>query len=61
MEILKDCDFSFHFLINCISEAIKNKNFLDPLKLSNIVPVHKKKQIIDQSVYYLSYQKFLKK
>ena len=24
-KILKECDFSFHFLTNCINEAIKNK------------------------------------
>ena len=28
LKILKKCDFSFHFLRNCINEAIKNKNSL---------------------------------
>ena len=28
LKILKECDFSFHFLTNCINEATKNKNFL---------------------------------
>ena len=51
LKILKECDFSFHFLTNFISEAIKNKNFPDSLKLSNIVPVHKKKGPTDKANY----------
>ena len=51
VKILKECDFSFHFLTNCINEAIKNKNFPDSLKLSNIVPVHKKKDKTDKTNY----------
>ena len=51
LKILKKCDFSFHFLTNCIDEAIKNKKFPDSLKLSNIVPVHKKKDAIDKTNY----------
>ena len=27
LKILKECDFSFHFLINCINEAIKTRSF----------------------------------
>ena len=66
LKILKECDFSFHFLTNGINEAIKNKKFPVSLKLSNIVPSIRKKiqltkQIVDRSVYYLFYQKFLKK
>ena len=48
-KILKECDFSFHFLTNCINEAIKNKKFPDSTKLSNIVPVHKKKDRTDKT------------
>ena len=51
LAILKECDFSFHYLTNCINEAIKNKNFPDSLKLSNIVPVHKKKGPTDKANY----------
>ena len=66
LKILKECNFSFHFLTNFIDEAIKSNKFPKTLKLSNIVPVQKKKdptdkQIINQSVYYLYYQKSLKK
>ena len=53
MKILKECDFSFHFLTNCITEAIKNKKFPGSLKLSNIVPVHKKKDATDKTNYRL--------
>ena len=60
LKILKECDFCFHFLKNCINEAIKNNKFPDSLKLSR-KKIQLTKQIIDQSVYYLYYQKSLKK
>ena len=50
-KILKECDFSFNFLTNCINEAIKNKNFPDLPKLSNMVSVHKKKDPTDKKIY----------
>ena len=43
LKILKECDFFFHFLTNCIDDPIKNNKFPDFLKLSNIVAVHKQK------------------
>ena len=51
LKILKEYYFSFHFLTNCINEAIKNNNFPDYLKLSNIVPVHEKKDPTDKTNY----------
>ena len=51
LKILKVSDFSFHFLKNCIYKAIKNKKFPDSLRLSNIVPVHKKKDPTDKTSY----------
>ena len=51
MKILKECGFSFHFLTNCINEAIKNKKFRNSFKLSNIVPVHKKKDATGKTNY----------
>ena len=51
LKILKECDFSFHFLTNCINEDIKNKKFPDSLKLSDIVPVHKRKDPTDKTNY----------
>ena len=50
-KILKECDFSFHFLTNFINEAIKNKDSLESLKLSNIVPVHMNKDSTDKTNY----------
>ena len=44
LKILNEFDF-FHFLTNCINEAIKNNKFSDSLKLSNIVPGHKKELV----------------
>ena len=38
MKVLKECNYSFHFLTNCINEAIKNNKFLDTLCL----PIRKK-------------------
>ena len=52
LKILKEFDF-FHFLTNCINEAIKNNKFSDSLKLSNIVPVHKKKTQLTKLVSIL--------
>ena len=43
--------FFFHFLTNCINEAIKDKDFPDTLKLSKIVSVHKKKDSTDKTKY----------
>ena len=51
LQILKECDFSIHFFTNCINEAIKNNKFPDSFKLSNIVPVHKKKDPTDKTNY----------
>ena len=49
LKILEECGFSFHFLTNCINEAIKNSKFTDSLKLSDIEPVHKKKDPNDKT------------
>ena len=51
LKTLKECDFFFHFLTNCVNEAIKNNKFPDSLKLSNIVPVHKKKDPTGKTNY----------
>ena len=48
---LKECDSFLHFLTNCVNEAIKNNKFPDSSKLSNIMPVHKKKDRTDKTNY----------
>ena len=50
---MEECGFSFHFLTNCINEAIKNNKFADSLKLSDIEPVHKKKDPNDKTNHRL--------
>ena len=48
LKVLKECDFSFHFLTNYVNEAIKTEKFP---KLSNIAPVHKKKDATGKTNY----------
>ena len=43
VNLLKDCDFSFHALTNCINESIENGTFPDSLKEANIAPVYNPK------------------
>ena len=43
VKLLKNCDFSFHALTNCINESIKNGTFPVSLREANIAPVYKSK------------------
>ena len=51
MKILKESGFTFEYLTSCVNEAILSGKFPDSLKLSNIVPVHKKKDPTDKCNY----------
>ena len=51
VKLLKDCDFSFHALANCINESIENGTFPDSLKEANIAPVYKSKNPFEKSNY----------
>ena len=53
LKILKEYDFFFHFLANCINEAIKKQDVSRLFKSSNIVPVHKKKDATNKTNYRL--------
>ena len=53
MKILKESGFTFEYLTSCVNEAILSGKFPDSLKLSNIVPVHKKKDPTDKCNYRL--------
>ena len=53
IKILKESGFTFENLTSCINEAISSGKFTDFLKLSNIVPVHKKKDMSDKCNYRL--------
>ena len=48
IKILKESGFPFEYLTSCVDEAISSYKFSDSLKLSNIVPVHKKKDPTDK-------------
>ena len=52
-------------ITNCINKCISIKSLPDELKVPDVIPVLKKKiqitkQTIDQSVYYLQFQKYLR-
>ena len=51
IKILKESEFTFEYLTSCVNEAISSGKFPDSLKLSNIVPVHKKKDPTDKCNY----------
>ena len=67
VDILKNSEFYFSELMKCINKAFNESNFPATMKLSDIVPVFRKKviqlikQILDQSVFYLYCLKCLKK
>ena len=50
---------------NAFDESVISGKFLSVLKLTDVKPIHKKNQVlkkltINQIVYYLTFQKFLK-
>ena len=51
IKILKESGFTFEYLTSCVNEAISSGKFPDSLKLSNIVPVQKKKVPADKCNY----------
>ena len=51
VKLLKDSDFSFYALTNCINESIENGRFPDSLKEANIAPVYKSKNPFEKENY----------
>ena len=51
MKLLKECDFSYEKLTNCIHNSLSEGFFLDSLKRANITPVHKKDGPLDKENY----------
>ena len=51
IKILKESGSTFEYLTSCVNEAISSDKFPDSLKLSNTVPVHKKKDPTDKCNY----------
>ena len=50
-KILKECEFTFDVLTNCINKSIETEYFPDSLKLANVTPVFKKEDPFDKSNY----------
>ena len=51
IKILKETGFTFEYLTSYVNKAISSGKFPNSLKLSNIVPVHKKKYPTDKCNY----------
>ena len=49
IQILKESEFTFEILTNCISKCIETGCFLDSLKEVNISPIFKKDDLLDKS------------
>ena len=50
-KILKEREFTFDVLTNCINKSIETGYFADSLKLANVAPVFKKEDPFDKSNY----------
>ena len=66
LNVLISSAFTFSYLTECINEVLRNSKYPESLKLSDIVPVYKKRilqinLIFDQSAFCLLLQRFLKK
>ena len=48
---LKECDFTYEKLTNCINNSLSEGLFPDSLKRANITPVHKKNDPLDKENY----------
>lgn len=63
LKLLKEYEFSYEKLTNCINNSITEALFPDSLKKANINPVNKKNEmgrITDQQVYCQLSLKFMK-
>ena len=66
LNVLISSAFTFSYLTECINEVLRNSKYPESLKLSDIVPVYKKRilqinLIFDQSAFCLLFQRFFKK
>ena len=64
LKLLKEYEFSYTKLTNCINNSISEALFPDSLKRANINPVHKKNEmgrITDEQVYCQLSLKFMKR
>ena len=49
--VLRSSQFTFSSLTKCINKVLRDSRFPDSLKLSDIDPVHKKKDLLDKSKF----------
>ena len=49
LNVLISSAFTFSYLTECINEVLRNSKYPESLKLSDIVPVYKKKDFTDKS------------
>ena len=49
IQILKESEFTFEILTNCINNSIETGYFSDSLKKANITPIFKKDDLLDKS------------
>ena len=45
IQILQQAGFTYQILTDCINDAINKGVFLDSLKITNITPAHRKRQV----------------
>ena len=50
-KILRECEFTFDVLTNCINKSVETGYFPDSLKLANVAPVFKKEDLFDKCNY----------
>ena len=51
INILKECDFTFSVLTDCINKSFENGAFPDCLKEANVTPIFKKDDPLDKKNY----------
>ena len=49
LNVLRNCEFTYSCLTECINEALRNSKYPESLKLSDIIPVYKNKDPTDKS------------
>ena len=49
LSVLRYSEFTFSYMTECINEVLRNSKYPESLKLSDIVPVYKKKDPTDKS------------
>ena len=51
LKLLKECDFTYGKLTNCMNNSLSEGLFPESLKKSNLTPVHKKNDLLDKENY----------